>query len=432
MTQPPPTITAPAREALLRYEKSLDCVHCGLCLSVCPTYKETANEAASPRGRIYLMRGLAEGQLSPTDGFAQQMDLCLMCRACETVCPSGVEFGRMMEITRAELATHGFGSRLGRAFRRFLLRRVIPSRRLLGIAAGLTRSYKRGVLGKVARGLRLRALLPRGLRALEPQIPDIPPQAQRAPMPSRIAAHPGAPRRGTVALLSGCVMEQLFGDVNRRTAEALARQGFDVLVPEAQTCCGALHAHAGDMEGALALAKRNVDAFLSAAPEWIVLNSAGCGASMKEYAHWLADDPDYRENAATLSAKVIDVLELFDRLRLEPAGREGPPIKATYDAPCHLRHAQRCATAPLAVLARTKGLDLVPLPGADDCCGAAGIYNLTHPEMSAALLSKKLDQLASTGATLLLTGNPGCILQWRKGIADRGLDIRVAHPVEVL
>ena len=428
-----PPVAQSSADALLRYEKSLDCVHCGICLSVCPTYKETRNEVASPRGRIYLMRGLAEGQLELTRNFAAQMDLCLMCRACETVCPSGVQFGRMMEVTRHEAAKAGIGSsRLGRWFRRFLLNRVVPEPRRLGLMVALTRNYKSGFLGKIVRGMGLRALMPRGLRIMEANIPDVPPPAERRRMPARFPAKEGVARRGTVALLEGCVMPELFGAVNRRTAEALAAQGFDVLVPSSQTCCGALHAHSGEMTKAVELAKRNIDAFLESQADWVVLNSAGCGASLKDYAHWFADDALWRDKAARFSAKVIDVLELFDRLQLVPAGRDDAAVTATYDAPCHLRHAQRCATPPLAVLSRVRGIELVPLPGADDCCGAAGIYNLTHPDMSAAILEKKLDQLAKTGAKMLITGNPGCILQWQKGIASRGLDVRVVHPVELL
>lgn len=426
-------VAVESKEALLRYEKSLDCVHCGLCLSVCPTYKETANESASPRGRIYLMRNLAESKLQLTESFAEKMDLCLVCRACETICPSGVQFGRMMEITRHEMRKIGVGgSSIGRWFTRLLLNGVVPHRGRMSFAASMTRLYKIGWPGKIIRGLRLHRLLPKTLQAMEASIPDIPPKSERAPLPTRTDALPGTGHRGTVAVLAGCVMAELFAAINRKTVECLAAQGFDVLSPEAQTCCGALHAHAGDLESAKALAKKNIEAYNAAGIDWIVLNSAGCGAAMREYGLLFEDDAEWRDKARAFSAKVIDVLELFDRMKLTPRGRDAEPLRAVYDAPCHLRHAQKCASAPLSVLAAVKGIDLVPLPGADDCCGAAGIYNLTHPDMSAAILEKKLDQLAKTGAKMLITGNPGCMLQWQKGISSRGLDVRVVHPVELL
>ena len=454
-------MSATGRDSILRYEKSLDCIHCGLCLSKCPTYRLTGNEAASPRGRVYLMRGLAEGRLEISDAVHDQMNMCLVCRACETACPSGVEFGRMMEITRDELGRtsrrRGFGAWLGGRFRRWMLNRVVPSPRMLGVVAFMTRAYRRSGLRRLVHGLRLTKIMPHTLRTMEANLPDVPPRRDRRRLPMETTAKTNARtstktsgglleessdvRRGRVAVLEGCVMPMLFGNVNRRVVDALAHQGFDVVSPKTQTCCGALHAHAGDMAMARDLARRNIEAFEAADVEYVVLDSAGCGAALADYGHWFEHDDAWRDRARAVSAKVIDVLALFAKLDLIPRGRgdivDDAGLTATrtataYDAPCHLHHGQRETSSPLDVVRRIPGLDLVPLEGSEDCCGAAGIYNITHPEESAAILAEKLDRLERSGARLLLTGNPGCLLQWRKGIAERGLDVEVRHPGEFL
>ncbi|MCA9322388.1 MAG: 4Fe-4S dicluster domain-containing protein [Planctomycetes bacterium] len=422
-----------AAEAILRYEKSLDCIHCGLCLSVCPTYEVTSDEAASPRGRIYLMRGLAEGRLELTESFQEKMDLCLVCRACESICPSAVQFSRMMEVTRHEIHERGFGSKLARGVRRFFLRRIVPSRRGLDFVAALSRFYRQSGAAFLVRELRLNRLLPRGLRAMEANLPIVPPAHERRPLPRVTPPAPAVPVRGRVGFLEGCVMPALFGDLNRKAVSALAAQGYEVVVPAAQTCCGALHAHAGDMDSARQLARQNLAAFGEVSVDHVVFNSAGCGAAVADYALWFEGTPEHASAAADLSSRVVDILEFFHREGLTPRGRDGGSrLRVTYDAPCHLHHAQKVTDSPYAVLSRTPGIELVALPGAADCCGAAGIYNITQPDMSAQILELKLDALESTGAEILLTGNPGCLMQWRKGIAARGLPVRVMHPLEFL
>ncbi|MFT7616587.1 MAG: glycolate oxidase iron-sulfur subunit [Planctomycetota bacterium] len=417
-----------AKELLLRYEKSLDCIHCGLCLSACPTYQVTGNEIDGPRGRISLMRALAEGELQIDDGVKEPMELCLLCRACESTCPSAVQFGAMMEITRHEIHTKSKRGFLGRSFEAFMLKRVLPSRRWMSIAATMTRCYTHWGIRKAVHGLGINRILPATLRRMEATVPVVPAKKDRRPLPELTEATTA--KRGRVGFLAGCVMPELFGDTNRQTVDALVAQGYDVVVPKSQTCCGALHIHAGDQDSAKKLARQNIESFLTSDVDWIVFNSAGCGAAMAEYAEWFASDPESAQ-AKKVSAKVIDILELFAREDLTPRGGQdlGP---VCYDAPCHLHHAQGCQTGPLAVINRIPDLDVVPLDGFDRCCGAAGIYNLTQPEMSDAILEEKLDDLERSGAKVLLTGNPGCLMQWQKGIAGRGLDVEVRHPVSLL
>lgn len=392
------------------YLASLDCVHCGLCIEHCPTYRETGRESANPRGRIYLMRALLEGRAEPTKGMRDDLDLCLVCRACESACPSGVRFGEIMASTRSRLRKRGF-------FRRTLMNLLHQPKRLRA-AASLLRFYQRS-------GLRvLRHVLPARLRRMEAYAPIIPGRSDRAPLPRRTAA--SGPPQGTVAVLEGCVMPILFQDVNRDTVRLLAAAGFNVLVPEGQTCCGALHEHDGDLSTSERLLRRNADAFCTEEILNVVSNASGCGAGLLGAAHQVADP-----KGARLAGKVVDLsrflLDHGERLRFKPCS-----LIVTYDAPCHLLHAQREAVAPLAMLRRLPGITLVPLPEADRCCGAAGIYNLDQPEMSTAILSEKLDALASTGAQVLVTGNPGCLLQWRQGVRERGMNVEVVHPATLL
>jgi len=394
---------------------TLDCVHCGLCLSACPTYRETGREQSSPRGRIYLFRGVAEGRLPLAGRVVEEAYLCLGCRACETACPSGVHFGALLESTRAEIEDAGLRGGWARRLERLALRGVVPHRRRLHLAFDLL---------AVAQRLRLQPLLERLLpRPLRPLIPRLPPRSQRRPLPERIAAD--GERRGTVGLLAGCIMSELFGDVNAATARVLARNGFEVVVARGQGCCGALHAHAGDEAFAHELARRNVRAFAAAGVDRIVVNSAGCGAALRDAGRWLPGEGE------ALAGAVRDVSEFLDGEGLRPP--EGSlDASVCYDDPCHLVHGQQVAAAPRRLLSRIPGLRLLAHDDPGSCCGAAGIYNLTHPEMSQAVLERKLDALAAVDPDLVATGNPGCLMQLRAGVAARGLRARVVHPVTLL
>jgi glycolate oxidase iron-sulfur subunit len=400
-------------------EGILDCVHCGICLPQCPTYRVLEQEMDSPRGRVYLLRAATEGRIGLTENLVRHMDRCLGCRACETACPAGVPFGRLLEETRGQierLVPRPLGRRvLGR-----LLLGVFPERRRLDRLLRLTRLYQRSGLQRVVRGSGL--LQPfRRLAALEALLPLLD-HGRPGRLPPEIP--PVGTPRGTVALLEGCVQALLFPEVNRATAALLARAGYRVRVPGGQGCCGALHLHWGDRAGGRELARRNAAAL--AGSDWVVVNAAGCGAAMRDYGHLLPDDPE----AAAVAARVRDVSELL--AEGVPGPRRPLDLTVTYHEPCHLAHGQRVREAPRALLRAIPGLRLVELEESDLCCGSAGLYNVMEPEIAGRLLERKLDRLAATGAQVVVTGNPGCLLQIRRGVAARGLGMGVHHPVELL
>ncbi len=408
--------TSPRWEEIL--EKSLDCVHCGLCLESCPTYRETGREISSPRGRIYLMRGVAEGRIPLGAAVAEEAYLCLGCRACETACPSGVEFGAMLELTRAEVEDAQLRRGFAKSLERFALRHVIPHSRRLHLLVGALALAQRLRLDRL-----LLTLAPRSLRELGALLPLVPAAAARARLPELIPAV--GERRGRVGFLVGCLMPELFGSTNRDTIDVLAHNGFDVVIPPAQGCCGALHAHAGDEAFAHALARRNVAAFAAAGVREVVTNSAGCGAALREAGRWLGPEGE------ALGAGALDVASLLAREGLRPvAGRFD--ARVCYDDPCHLVHGQKVSAAPRQLLEQVPGLALVAHDDPASCCGAAGIYNLTHREMSSAVLERKLRALAAVDPDVIATGNPGCLMQLRSGVARAGLRAEVLHPIEIL
>jgi glycolate oxidase iron-sulfur subunit len=399
------------------YEGTLDCVHCGLCLSSCPTYRATGRETSSPRGRVYLMRGVAEGKL-PLDALVEEAYLCLGCRACETACPSGVRFGHLLEGTRAEIEEAGLRRGPAKRLEAFALRRIVPRPRVLAALVSLLGFAQRLGLDRLAL-----PLLPRALREAHALAPHVPPRAERRRLPERIPAQ-GA-QRGRVAFFEGCLMPELFGAVNAATARVLAREGFEVIVPQSQGCCGALQAHAGLAADAHALAGANAAAFAPGEFDAVIVNSAGCGAALRDYGAWLG------AAGAPLAARVRDVCEFLDEVGLR-APRAPLPGTLCYDDPCHLVHGQRVSAAPRRVLASIPALRLVPHRDAAACCGAAGIYNLTHRAMSQQVLDRKMDALAEADPDWIATGNPGCLMQLAAGARARGLRARLAHPIELL
>jgi glycolate oxidase iron-sulfur subunit len=405
------------------------CVHCGLCLAYCPTFSELGTEMDSPRGRIFLIKSLAEGRIALTDSVASHLSLCLDCRACETVCPAGVPYGQLIEAAKAEMERRRPGSPVRRLFRWLNFGLLLGHPRMLALAAAGLRLYQASGLQSLVRSSGLVRLLPGTLPAWEALLPPLPPRAERAPLPSLVAAE--APRRARVALLTGCVQAVVFGAHNRATARVLAKNGYDVVVPEGQACCGALNAHGGDHARALALARRTIDAFAGARAEAVIVNTSGCSAHMKAYGRLLADDPAYAERAARFAASVRDLAEFLAREPLR--GPLAPvPMTVTYHDPCHVVHGQKIRNEPRRVLAQLPGLRMVELAESDWCCGSAGIYNLTQPEMATRLLRRKVDHVLATGAAAVVTANPGCILQIRAGLAARGAGVRVLHLVELL
>jgi glycolate oxidase iron-sulfur subunit len=395
-------------------------MHCGICLPQCPTYRVLGQEMDSPRGRVYLMRAATEGRIGLTENFLLHMDRCLGCRACETACPAGVPFGRLIEETRGQIERRA-PRPLGRRLLGRLLLGVFPDRRRLARVLVLGGLYQRSGLQRLVRGSGLLRRFPR-LSAMEHLLPALPARPADRP-PAETFPVDGSPR-GTVALLEGCVQALLFPEVNRATVTLLARAGYRVVVPGGQGCCGALHLHWGDRAGGRALARRNVAAFADA--DWIVTNAAGCGTALRDYGHLLGEDP----RALALAARVRDVTELLAEHL--PGPRRPLDLTVTYHEPCHLAHGQRVREAPRTLLRGIPGLRLVELSESDLCCGSAGIYNLMEPEIAGQLLTRKLDRIAATGAEVVATGNPGCLLQLRRGLVDRGLAVRAHHPVELL
>lgn len=413
-------MTCSADSKVDAYTRTLDCVHCGLCLPTCPTYQVLGVEADSPRGRIYLMRALAEGRVQDPQAIRPFLDRCLDCRACETACPSGVRYGEVLETTRAQLEQQRPATGIAAWLVRTLLWHVVAHQGRLRAVFALLRATE--VLGLRWLATKLR-LMPAHLAAIAPRVP---PAAERAPLPTGLHVPPaGVARRGVrVALFTGCIMEPVFGRVNRATLQVLLANGFDVEVPATQRCCGALLVHAGQPDRARELARANVAAFASA--DIVLNNSAGCGCAMKEYGHLLGD-----EAGAAFAGKCRDISEF-----LAEAGLTAQPrpyaAKAAYDDPCHLCHGQGVRAQPRALLAQVPELQLVPHDKPEDCCGSAGIYNLLQPEVAAEIGRRKIESLVRAGVDLVVTGNPGCMLQIDSHLRRTGHRIAVRHPIELL
>ncbi len=405
------------------------CVHCGLCLASCPTFSELGTEMDSPRGRILLIKSLAEGRIGLSDSSVEHLSLCLDCRACETVCPAGVPYGRLIEAAKAEIERTRPGGLLRRAFRWVNFGLLLGHPRLLAAAAAGIRLYQASGLQRLVRRTGLARALPGTLPAWEALLPTLPPAHARAPLASLTPAQ-GA-RRGRVAMLTGCVQAVAFGAHNRATARVLARNGWDVVAPREQGCCGALNAHGGDHARAVEMARRTIDVFERADVEAVVVNTSGCGAHMKAYGALLAGDPGYAERARRFAASVRDVSEFLATTPLR-GPLEPVPMTVTYHDPCHVVHGQKIRSAPRQLLAQLPGLRVVELPESDWCCGSAGIYNLTQPDMAARLLRRKVRHVTSTGAEAVVTANPGCILQIEQGLREAGSAVKVLHLVELL
>jgi glycolate oxidase iron-sulfur subunit len=391
------------------------CVHCGFCLQACPTYLNLEDENDSPRGRIFLMRSLLEGTVTPDDpSVHRHIDQCLGCRACEPVCPSGVPYGQLLEATRATLKDSRPIPHVAR-----LILFVFARPWLLVPAMFMSRILAATPIPTLLSGLRGRlgfamAMLASTGRSIE--------RSRYKPATSGV--------RGRVTTLRGCVMEGLFRNTNRATERVLMVNGYAMVAARGQQCCGALHAHAGDLDNARKLARRNIAAFEKSGAELIAVNAAGCGAIMKEYGHLLENDPEWGERAKQIASRVRDVSELLAAAGPREGGRL--PVRVTYDAPCHLQHAQRVTQPPLSVLAAIPGLELIPLHDSDQCCGSAGIYNLIEPDTSDAVLEPKLANIKATGAPFVATGNPGCLMQIGAGLIQEEINARSIHPVDLL
>ena len=404
------------------------CVHCGLCLSVCPTYGETGLETESPRGRIALMKGLQEGRIGASKRVVSHWDLCLGCRACEAACPSGVPYGRLIEGVREEVLRQGAVSWRYRLVAAIFLKGLLPRLSMLRRLVSLLRLYQRWGVRSLLRKTRVLKLLPGRLDKLEGQLPEIPSKFFR-PGPDVFPSVGTA--RMKVGLLLGCVMPLVHAPTMEAAVRVLQRNGCDVVVPEAQGCCGALNLHSGDGATARRMARRNIDAFQEGGVERVVVASAGCGSAMKEYGHLLKDDPLYFQMAEELGAKAVDISEFLAGLPLvPPTGRIN--ARVTYQDPCHLAHAQRITQAPRELLRAVPGLELVEMDDASRCCGAAGIYTITQREMSGRLLDRKMQGVLAAKADMVVTANPGCVIQLEVGLKEAGVPGRVCHVVDIL
>ena len=431
-------MAAPFYLAHLDYSILQQCIHCGMCLPTCPTYDETKLERNSPRGRIALMRNIADGNLGVTREFGEELYFCLGCLACETACPAGVDFARMFEEGRADIERAGVLRNRKRNFVRALALRLVFTRpRVLRALGRLLRWYQASGAEWLVRRLRLTALLPRDLRELEP----LTPRMQRDFSDALIGdVESPDETRWRVGMLTGCVQDVAFSHVNRDTVDVLLANGCEVVTPGAQPCCGSLHAHNGELELARAMARRNIDAFDLDALDAIITNAAGCGSHLKRYDDLLADDPRYAARAKVWSAKVKDVHEWLVEIGITPPKTTGgsqlstlnSQLSVTYHEACHLCHGQKITRAPRQVLERVPGLRLVELAEAMWCCGSAGIYNITQPEMSEKLLARKLANIEKTGARVVASANPGCNVQLEAGARARGLALEIVHPVTLL
>jgi glycolate oxidase iron-sulfur subunit len=391
------------------------CIHCGLCLNQCPTYRVTHLEAESPRGRIYLVEAASAGRLDITGSVAGHLYLCLACRACETACPSGVQYGRIAEAAREVLGPPG--PPMTRAITRFALRQLMPYPGRLRLAAGLIRFAQRSGLAALAA-----RILPPGLRRRAALLPPASPRFYR---PEAEVLPAIGERRARVAFLSGCAMSLFFAEINEATVRVLRRNGCEVVIPRKQACCGALDSHNGETATARQMARREIDAFPDDV-DAILTNAAGCGAAMKEYGHLLKD-----ERAARFSSRVRDTAEFLAQLGLRTAPT-ATTLTVTYQDPCHLAHGQKIRAEPRQLLAAIPGVTIREMDASDRCCGSAGIYNVLQPEMAETLLREKMEAIRATGASVVVAPNPGCMLQLRHGAKRFGVPVRVMHLMDLL
>ncbi len=414
-------------------EKLLACIHCGLCLEACPTYVITGDENDGPRGRLYLMRAVGEGRLaSDAAAFERHIDRCLGCRACEQVCPAGVEYGQLLEAARGQLFESGPRRGFSYGVLRLVLKHVWLHPARLKFAFAATRLFRDSGMARALRKSGIAKLFSKrlefALALLESSAPKLPTGQDDS---KKHTAASSANHANGLLLFTGCVGQGLFARVNEATARVLEVNGFPVETPPQQVCCGALHAHAGDLEGARTLARRNIIAFEEDAAAPVITNAGGCGAMLLSYAHLLAEDPAFADRARSFSKRVHDVGQQLETVELKTA-TDTSNLPATYDASCHLLYGQHAAEASLKMMGAVANPAFVKLEGSERCCGGAGIYNLLEPDLSGQVLNEKLLEIGKTGAKVLASGNPGCQMQIGAGALLAGMDLVVCHPVELL
>lgn len=405
-------------------KKYLECIHCGFCLPTCPTYLEMGNEMDSPRGRVYLIRMADEGKIGMTDSFVKHMEACLLCRACETACPSGVQFGSLMEKTRGQVERNYKRPLSQKLLRRFIFS-VFPYPDRVRAMLKLGKFSQRYGLHRFA----IHGGLSKSLQVMEELLPS--PDEAPADIPLRRVTPAEGTAKFRVGFLTGCVQRVLYPQVNVATVRVLARNGCVVVIPEEQGCCGSLQAHGGELESAKAFARKTIDIFEQAKVDYVIVNAAGCGSMMKGYPELLKEDPQYAQKAENFGDKVKDVLQFLHQIGAN-GGFGSLSLTVTYHDACHLVHGQRIRNEPRALLRSIPGLDLVELRESDFCCGSAGIYNLLEPEYGLRFLDRKVDNIVATGAEIVATANPGCQLHIAMGLRKHNLKTKVLHPIELL
>ena len=423
--------TPPSHLKGLDYSVLQQCMHCGLCLPTCPTYDATKIERHSPRGRISLMRAIADGRLDATKTFADEMYFCLGCLACMSACPAGVNYAELFEHARAEAEASGvLRSPKRNLIRAFAIRWLFMNLSHLRLVGRILRIYQQLGLQNLVRGSGVLKLLPKRLQELEGITPDIQPKFSAeliAPVTPAVGR-----KKYRVAMLIGCAQDLIFSDINRDTVEVLARNGCEVITPPKQLCCGSLHAHNGEWEMAQQLARKQLEQFPPDQFDAIITNAGGCGSHLKHYRKLLAADPAYRDRAALWDKKVKDIHEWLMEIGIQPPANHAPAQVVTYHESCHLAHGQKITAQPRQLLGLIPNLKLVELPESLWCCGSAGIYNIVQPEMANQLLDRKFKHIKSTGVSIVANGNPGCLLQLINGAKQQGLKLRVVHPVTLL
>lgn len=408
------------------------CMHCGMCLATCPTYDLTKMERSSPRGRIRLIRSVARGEMELSETFAAEMNFCLDCQACETACPAGVKYGRMVETARVLVDETGYGStKLNIALKRFALRKIVASRNGLKFVSTLLRLYQKIGLQKIVRATGILKIFSKNLAEIETLSPTIADKFSDKQI--KEIELPNGEIKYKTAFHFGCLMNTMFADINIDTIDVLKECGCKIITPQDQVCCGSLMGHNGDMEFALKLARKNIDAFEKHDYDFLISNSAGCGAFMKDYAHLLEDDPTYAEKAKRFSSKVKDVMEFFAEQKPDLNYNLAlKPELTTYHDACHLVHAQKVSTQPREVIKSLPGIEYKELEEASWCCGSAGIYNVVRYDDAVKQLERKMKNIKNTNANIVLTGNPGCMGQIKHGTKKFNVDVEVLHPVTLI
>jgi len=431
------------------YDVIINCMHCGLCLPTCPTYALTGLEKSSPRGRIRLIKAVADGELPITDGFVREMNFCLDCQACETACPAGVKYGSLVEAARTQIYREKYESLLTRLIKKTMLDWAFIRQQRLKLLARSLRFYERSGFKWFVEKSGVLGLMSRKFQAIQPLTPTISTEFSSDVLPELL--RPTHEPRYRVGFLTGCIMDVAFADVNLDTVKLLLHHDCEVVVPGNQACCGSLQAHNGVLDAAREMAKRNMLLFDRDDLDFIVMNSAGCGAFMKEYAHVFADDHDWSERAKRISAKVLDITEFLARTGYTPAssvpshrGDDGGFLRTArrtdsfrgkrvgYHDACHLAHTQKITQQPRQLIKMVPGIDFVEIPESTWCCGSAGIYNIVHHDDSMKLLDRKVENIAKVAPDIIVTGNPGCLLQIQHGLRERGLKIELMHTATFL